>query len=191
MSLRILVVDDEAVVAEGLRSSVEALGHEVVGVAADGHEAVSMAFEARPQIIIMDIRLPKMDGIDTAARINRDMPAPIILITGQPDNSFTRRAMEAGVYSYLIKPVDESDLGPAIDIAYSTHLKMTDLEHTVTNLSEEIAARKIIERAKGILMKKFGLDEPEAMRRLQQESRRRRKKMVDVARSLVEAEAFL
>ncbi len=190
MKLGILLVEDEAAHALALRQALESLGHQVLAWARDGVEANLLRQETNPDLALVDIHLPTMDGIQAAQVMNRHQPLPVVLITGYAGQVFLDRAREAGVYSYLTKPVEAAVLGPAIEIAYQNFQRVQDLEQQVTDLREEIRARKIIERAKGLLMDSLGLGEAEAMTRLQQEARRLSLRLVEVAEGVITAQGL-
>lgn len=186
--LRVLLAENDAAVARGFRLVLERAGYEVVGVARDGVEAVDMAQAVNPDLILMDIRMPRMDGLDASRAISSMYSPgfmPIVLVTAYADAQLVRRAKNCGVLGYLVKPVSVEDLVPAIELAHATAERMNALEGVVSNLSEELEARKLIERAKGILMKHMELDEEDAMRLMQRESRRKRIKLKMLAKSII------
>lgn len=189
-SLRILVVEDEGLVAAGLKAQLQALGHQVVALARDGEEAVAMAASLSPDLILMDIRLPKVDGLEAARRILQERRLPIIFISAYSEADLAREVGEVGGFSYLVKPVDWKDLLPAIEVAMSRFNEIKALNQEVRALQEAIRARKQIEQAKGILMKRLQLSEPEAMRRLQQRSRSERKRLEEMAAEVIAADTF-
>jgi response regulator NasT len=145
-------------------------GMEVVGEARDGEEAVSLARELEPDLAIMDVKMPKLDGIDAARRILDERPIPIVMLTAYGQDELVTRAIEAGVFGYLVKPFRESDLLPAIQTARARHEELVSLRAESESLAEALAARKAIERAKGLLMEKEGLSEQEAFARLRKAS---------------------
>jgi AmiR/NasT family two-component response regulator len=184
-SLDILIAEDESIQALGLKRRLEKMNHKITGTARDGFEAVKLASKLKPDLILMDIKMPKLDGIEAAKRINQERVVPIIIITAYSDEKFIEGAKEAGVTAYLLKPIDEKDLAPAIEIAYGTFEKIDRLTGEVKDLKVELKNRKLIERAKGILMEKLQISEREAMTRLQKESTRLNRKLAEVAESIV------
>ena len=143
---------------------------DVVGEARDGEEAVALALELEPDLAIMDVKMPKLDGIDAARRILNERPIPIVMLTAYGQDELVSRAVEAGVFGYLVKPFREADLLPAIQTARARHEEFAALREEAESLSEALAARKAIERAKGLLMEKEGLSEQDAFARLRKAS---------------------
>jgi len=186
--LRVLIVDDEAIIRMGLRAMLEEKGYQVIGEAGDGDRALELAKLLKPDLIFLDIKMPGMDGIETAAAIMRDRPTPIILLTAYSDRSLINRAKEAGVLAYLMKPFKESDLVPTIEIALARFQEIQALRREVGDLKETLETRKLVERAKGILMKRYGLSEEEAFQRIQRQSRNLRKPMKEIAEAIILAE---
>src|SRR6058998_3800095 len=168
--MRILVAEDETIIRLDLRELLEAVGHEVVAEARDGEEAVALAREHEPELAIMDVKMPRLDGIEAAKRILDDRPIPIVMLTAYGQQELVARAAEAGVFGYLVKPFRESDLLPAIHTARARHEELAALREEAESLTEALAARKSIERAKGLLMEKERLTEQEAFARLRKAS---------------------
>jgi response regulator NasT len=168
--LRILIADDESIRLMSLRAQLGALGHQVVAEALTGEEAVLLAERHRPDMAILDIRMPVTDGIEAAERITRARPIPIILLTAYSETELVERAAQANISAYLMKPVAEEDLLPAITLALARFREFQALRQEVDDLREALEARKIIEKAKGILMRRLDLTEDEAFRRLQKQS---------------------
>jgi two-component system, response regulator PdtaR len=189
-SLRILLAEDEYLVLMGIKSYVEKLGHEVVGIATDGVKAVELAIEKKPDLVIMDINMPNLDGIDAIKKINETLFIPSIIVSGYHDEKLINRATEEGVLYYLLKPVDIGDLKIAINISLSRFEEFKKLQDELNNTKNALEARKHIEKAKGILMERMNLKEAEAMKRLQQLSRDKNKKLVVIAKELIEADAL-
>lgn len=189
-SLRILLAEDEFLVLMGTKAYVEQLGHQVVGVATDGEKAVELAIEKKPDLVIMDINMPKMDGIDAIKKINETLYIPSIIVSGYHDEKLINRATEEGVLYYLLKPIDIKDLKIAINISLSKFEEFKKLQDELRSTKNALEARKHIEKAKGILMEKMNLKEAEAMKRLQKLSREKNKKLVVIAKELIEADAF-
>ena len=189
-SLRILLAEDEFLVLMGIKSYVEKLGHEVVGTATDGLRAVELALETKPDLVIMDISMPNLDGIDAIKKINETLFIPSIIVSGYHDEKLINRATEEGVLYYLLKPIDIGDLKIAINISLSRFEEFKKLQDELDSTKNALEARKHIEKAKGILMERMNLKEADAMKRLQQMSRDKNKKLVVIAKELIEADAL-
>ncbi len=183
--IRVVIADDETIIRLDLKSLLEELGHEVVGEAADGQKALELARSLKPDVIIMDIKMPVMDGLDAAKIIAEEKIAPVVLLTAYSQKDLIERAKEAGVFGYLVKPFQESDIMPAIEIALSRYLEMQDLETTVGDLEDKLETRKVIDRAKGILMDKYQMSEADAFRRIQQQSMNQRRSMKEIAEAIM------
>jgi response regulator NasT len=168
--MRILIAEDETIIRLDLRDLLERAGHEVVGEARDGEEAIALARELEPELAIMDVKMPKLDGIDAARRMMDERPLPIVLLTAYGQEELVARAVEAGVFGYLVKPFREQDLVPAIATARARHAELAAVREEADSLAEALAARKAIERAKGLLMAKEGLSENDAFERLRRAS---------------------
>jgi response regulator NasT len=167
---RILVAEDDTIIRLDLRGLLEAAGFEVCAEARDGEEAVALARETDPDVALLDVKMPRLDGIEAARRILDERPIPIVMVTAYGEQELVSRAVEAGVFAYLVKPFRESDLLPAIETARARHAELVAVREEADSLSEALAARKAIERAKGILMKREGLSEEEAFARLRKAS---------------------
>lgn len=187
---RILIADDDAIRLMSLRAQLEALGMEVVGEATTGRDVVSVARHAEPDLAILDIKMPEMDGIEAARAITAARTIPIILLTAYTDPALVERAAAAGVFAYLVKPVAEEDLLPAVLTARARFGEFQELRKEVATLSEALEARKVIERAKGILMDRLRVSEAEAFRRMQVQSQRENKRLVEIARAVITAYAL-
>lgn len=183
--IRVVVADDEAIIRLDLKTLLEEMGHEVVGEAADGQKALELTRTLKPDVVIMDIRMPVMDGLDAAKIIADEKIAPVVLLTAYSQKDLIERAKEAGVFGYLVKPFQESDLMPAIEIALARYLEMQELETTVGDLEDKLQTRKIVDRAKGILMDKYQMSEADAFRRIQQQSMNQRRSMKEIAEAIV------
>ncbi len=168
--MRMLIAEDETIIRLDLRGLLESNGFEVVGEARDGEEAVALARELEPDFVIMDVKMPRLDGIEAARRILDERPIPIVMLTAYGQDELVSRAVEAGVFGYLVKPFRESDLLPAIKTARARHEELTALREEAESLAEALVARKAIERAKGLLMEKEGLSEQDAFARLRKAS---------------------
>ncbi|MFQ3662556.1 MAG: response regulator [Chloroflexaceae bacterium] len=188
---RILIAEDNDLVSLTLEEQLKGLGYDVIGIARSGAEAVSLAGRLRPDLIIMDIRMPEMEGTEAANRIREIYPVPIIMLTAYADKETIKKAEAAGALAYLVKPVNENELPPTINIALARFREIQALRHQVSELEESLEARKVIERAKGILMQRLGLNERDAYERLRQRARDKRAKMKDIAQAIIEAEELL
>jgi AmiR/NasT family two-component response regulator len=184
-SLRIMIADDEPIIRLDLRKTLENMGHQVVGEAGDGAKAIEAARELKPDIIIMDIKMPEMDGIDAAKIITTEGIAPVLLLTAYSQKDLVDRAKDAGVFAYLVKPFKEADLLPAMEIAISRYEEFVELENEVSDLENKLDTRKSVDRAKGILMDQYGLKEQEAFRRIQVQSMNTRKSMREIAEAII------
>src|SRR3990172_9352963 len=168
--MRILIAEDESIIRLDLRELLEGAGFEVCAEAKDGLEAVELAREQQPDLAILDVKMPRLDGIEAARRIMDERPIPIVMLTAYGQDELVSRAIEAGVFGFLVKPFRESDLLPAIHTARARHDELAALRDEAESLAEALAARKAIERAKGLLMAKEGLTEQEAFGRLRRAS---------------------
>ena len=182
---RVIIADDEAIIRMDLREMLTNLGYLVVGEVGDGTSAVNLARELRPDIVIMDIRMPDMDGIDAARLLTQERIAPALLLTAYSQSELVERAKEAGVVGDIVKPVRESDLAPAIEVAMARFNELRALEHEVGDLKDALETRKLVDRAKGILMDSQGLTESQAFRRIQTMSMNTRKAMKQVAEAII------
>jgi response regulator NasT len=186
--LRIAVADDEPDMQEYFRPILPGLGHEVVAVAGTGLELVEACRVQKPDLVITDIKMPDMDGIEAAARIYREAAVPVILVSAYHDAEFIRRAEADHILAYLVKPIKQADLEPAIALAFRRFEQFQALRKEAADLKQALEDRKSIEKAKGILMKKTGLDEADAFRRLQKLASDRNKKLVEIAQMILMAE---
>ncbi|NPV09073.1 MAG: response regulator [Anaerolineae bacterium] len=182
---RVIIADDEAIIRMDLREMLTNLGYLVVGEVADGTSAVNLARELRPDIVIMDIKMPDLDGIDAARLLTQERIAPVVLLTAYSQSELIERAKEAGVVGYIVKPIRESDLAPAIEVALARFGELRALEREVGDLKDALETRKLVDRAKGILMDSQGLSEAQAFRRIQTMSMNTRKSMKQVAEAIV------
>jgi AmiR/NasT family two-component response regulator len=179
--MRVLIAEDEALIRLDLREMLEEEGFDVVGEAADGEQTVALANALKPDLVICDVKMPKMDGIAAAAQITEARIAPVVMLTAFSQRDLIERARDAGAMAYLVKPFQKRDLLPAIEMATSRFAEIRALESEVTGLRERLEARKLIERAKGALMTKHGLSEPEAFRWVQRAAMDNRTSMRAVA----------
>jgi response regulator NasT len=192
MSVRILVAEDEAIIRMDLIEMLQAAGYEVVAAATNGQEAIDLAGEHQPDLAILDVKMPVLDGITAAAKIIEI--APVLMLTAFSQRELVERARDAGVMAYVVKPFTIGDLMPAIEIAISRHQQMKSLATEVTDLHERLETRKIIDKAKGILMSALNLSEPQAFSWIQKAAMDRRLTMKDVALAVIDpkqAEQFL
>src|SRR2546421_7217699 len=168
--MRVLVAEDETIIRLDLRALLERAGFEVCAEARDGEEAVALAGSEQPDLAIMDVKMPRLDGIEAARRILEENPIPIVMLTAYGQEELVSRAVEAGVFGYLVKPFREQDLLPAIHAARARHEELLELREEAESLADALASRKAIERAQGVLMEKEGLSEQEAFARLRKAS---------------------
>lgn len=185
--LKIVIADDEAVIRMDLKEILRAAGHEVVGETANGRRAVAIVRDMHPDLVIMDIKMPDMDGIEAARLIAADHLAPVLLLTAFDDAELIERAKDAGVLAYLVKPVEEKNLFPAMEIALSRWQEMQSLEEELFAMRDSLETRKLLDRAKGILMQAHNISEAEAYRRMQRYSMEKRLSLKEVAAAVVKA----
>ncbi|MEY4996754.1 MAG: putative transcriptional regulatory protein pdtaR [Actinomycetota bacterium] len=183
---RVVVAEDESLIRMDIVETLRDNGFDVVGEAGDGEAAVALAKELRPDLVVMDVKMPKLDGISAADQLNKEHIAPVVLLTAFSQKELVERATEAGALAYVVKPFTPNDLLPAVEIALSRWAQIVALENEVADLSERFETRKIVDIAKGILNEKMGLTEPEAFRWIQKASMDRRLTMKDVAITIVE-----
>lgn len=186
--LRILLADDEALIRLDLREMLTEAGHEIVGEAANGQDAVQLAQELHPDIVIMDVKMPVMDGLTAAQQITEAEIAPVLLLTAYSQQDIVVRATEAGVIAYLVKPVREQQLFPAIEVAVSRFRAWQELGRELDELKESLATRKLVDRAKGILMTAHKMTEQEAYRKMQQFSMAKRISLKKLAEEIIAAD---
>ena len=185
MATRILIAEDETIIRLDLRALLEAAGFEVCGEARDGEEAVALARSERPDVAVLDVKMPKLDGIEAARRILAERPIPVVMLTAFDQQELVSRAVEAGVFGYLVKPFRESDLLPAIHAARARHAELEALRAEAESLTEALESRKVVERAKGLLMEREGLTEQEAFARLRRASQASSRPLKVVAEAVV------
>ncbi len=183
---RVLIAEDEALIRLDLAEMLREEGYEVVGEAGDGQEVVDLAESLRPDLIIMDVKMPRRDGIDAAAEIAQKRIAPVVLLTAFSQRDLVEKARDAGAMAYLVKPFSISDLVPAIEVAVSRFQEIAQLEREVATLGDRLETRKLIERAKGLLQAKHGMTEPEAFSWMQRAAMDRRTTMKRVAEVVLE-----
>ncbi|MGH3713146.1 MAG: ANTAR domain-containing response regulator [Micromonosporaceae bacterium] len=182
---RVLIAEDEALIRLDLAEMLGEEGYVVVGEAGDGETAVRLAEETKPDLVILDIKMPIMDGIAAAERIAGSRLAPVVILTAFSQRDLVERARAAGAMAYLVKPFQKSDLVPAIEIAMSRFAELSALESEVADLTDRLETRKAVERAKGVLMSDYGMSEPEAFRWIQRNAMDHRMTMRDVAERIV------
>ena len=180
-----VIAEDEALIRLDLKEMLEEEGYAVVGEAGDGETAIELALDQRPDLVILDVKMPVLDGISAAERIVSERVAPCLILTAFSQRDLVERARDAGAMAYLVKPFTKSDLVPAIEMAVSRHEEISALEREVTTLGERLETRKLVERAKGLLMAEHGWTEPQAFRWIQKASMDRRLSMRQVAQAVV------
>jgi len=184
-ALRLVVVEDEALIRMDVVATLEEAGFEIVGEGANGEEAISLAKEHQPDLVVMDIKMPKLDGISAAEKIV-ELKIPVVLLTAFSQTDLVSRAAEAGAMAYVTKPFKPADLLPAIQIALARHEELLSLESEIADLSDRLETRKMMDRAKGLLMSQMKLSEPDAFRWIQKASMDRRLSMAQVAKAVIE-----
>ena len=182
---RVVIADDESIVRMDLKEMLTTLNYLVVGEVGDGQSAVNLARELRPDVVLMDIKMPDMDGIEAAKILTEEQIAPVVLLTAYSQKDLVDRAKEAGVVGYLVKPFKEADLLPAIEVALARFSEFKQMNQEVHDLQDALETRKVVDRAKGILMDAQGLEEQEAFRRIQKMSMNTRKPMKEVAEAII------
>lgn len=182
--LHIMIADDEAVIRMGLKTMITALGHRVIVTAANGKDALARARQHKPDLLLLDIKMPGIDGLTVAETLAEEMPLPIIMLTAYTDKALIERAANAAVMGYLVKPIREDKLGPAIEVARARFAEMQATARTAYKLRNQLEARDLVDAAKRILMA-AGLTETEAYQRLQAAAREKRKSMSEVAEAII------
>jgi response regulator NasT len=190
-ALRVLIVEDDTLVGMGLKSQLQKLGHEVVGHAADAAQATELFRKEQPGLVLLDIRLEGADGINLAGELLRLRRCPMIIISAYSDKALIDRASSAGVFGYLIKPVDDKILEAQIGVAVKRFAEAEQLRLENEKLLQDLETRKLVDRAKGILMKRGNTTEDEAHRRLQQESQKRRINLAELCRRIIESDEVM
>ena len=183
-----MIAEDEALIRLDLKETLDELGYEVVGEAGDGEQAVALARELRPDLVILDVKMPVLDGITAAQRIAAAGIAPVVILTAFSQRDLVERARDAGAMAYLVKPFSSTDLMPAIEMAMSRFAEAAALAADVSNLTEQLATRKVLDRAKGILQATRQLSEPDAFRWIQQSAMDQRVSMRAIADAVIAAE---
>ena len=183
---RVVIAEDEALIRLDLAEMLAEEGYDVVGQAGDGEAAVALALELRPDLVVMDIKMPKLDGIAAAAQIAESRVAPVVMLTAFSQRDLVERARQSGAMAYLVKPFTKSDLVPAIEMARSRFAEMAALEQEVGDLTEQLATRKAVERVKGLLQEALGVSEPDAFRWIQRTAMDLRLTMHQVAQGVID-----
>jgi AmiR/NasT family two-component response regulator len=189
--LRILIADDESIIRLDLKEMLEDNGHTVVGEASDGKIAVELAEKLQPDLIVMDVKMPNLDGLGAVKLINQNtkkLRIPVVMVTAYSQPELVEQAVELGVFAFLVKPIKEGDIMPTIEVAMSRADEMNALEKEVANLKEALETRKVVERAKGILIETYSITESEAFRKIQKLSMNSRKPIKDIAEAIILAQ---
>jgi two-component system, response regulator PdtaR len=182
---RVIIADDESIIRMDLKEMLNGMGYQVVGEAGDGQTAVDLARQVNPDIVIMDIKMPGMDGIEAAKILTAEQIAPVLLLTAYSQKELIEGAKEAGVVAYLVKPFREAELAPAIEVALARFAEFRAVKAQVNDLQEAIETRKLVDRAKGVLMDTQGLKEADAFRKIQKMSMNTRKSMREIAEAVL------
>ena len=185
-TLRVVVAEDEALIRLDLVEMLTEAGYNVVGQAGDGEAAIELTEREKPDLVVMDVKMPKLDGISAAERIAKQRIAPVVILTAFSQRDLVERARDAGAMAYLTKPFTIEDLIPAIELAVSRFLEIKQLDAEVTDLQDQLKARKLIEKAKGLLMTKLQISEPEAFKWMQKTAMDKRRSMTDVAQLVMD-----
>lgn len=186
LTTRVVIAEDEALIRLDLKEMLEEEGYSVVGEAGDGETAVSLARDLRPDLVILDVKMPKLDGISAAEQIAEESIAPVLMLTAFSQRDLVERARDAGAMAYLVKPFSKSDVVPAIEMAVSRFTELRTLEQEVADLTQRLETRKLVDRAKSVLLTEYGLSEPAAFRWIQKTSMDRRLSMREVAEAVIE-----
>jgi two-component system, response regulator PdtaR len=190
--MRVLIAEDDPVIAMGLAKRLRSLGHEPIGPAGDGEQAIAMAKASLPDLYLFDIEMPEVDGLAAAAQLaGAGLRRPVVVVTGVDDPGLIERSIASGVGAYLTKPIDARELEAALELAAARHAEFQALENEVTQAQQALEDRKLIERAKGLLMSALQLSEQDAFRRLQITARERNLRMAEVAHRIVEQQSLL
>ena len=185
-TLRVVVAEDEALIRLDLVEMLTEAGYDVVGQAGDGEAAIELTEREKPDLVVMDVKMPKLDGISAAERIAKQRIAPVVILTAFSQRDLVERARDAGAMAYLTKPFTIEDLMPAIELAVSRFLEIKQLDAEVTDLQDQLKARKLIEKAKGLLMTNLQISEPEAFKWMQKTAMDKRRSMTDVAQLVMD-----
>jgi response regulator NasT len=183
--IRLIIADDESIIRMNLKETLVGLGYLVVGEAGDGVSVINLAREIKPDLVLMDIKMPKLDGIQAAKVLTQEKISPVLLLTAYSDRELVERAKEAGVVNYVVKPFRDAELLPAIEIALARYQEFLEMDKEIVDLKETLDTRKLVERAKGVLMDSQGLKEAEAFRKIQQLSMNTRRPMKEIAQAIL------
>ncbi|QWW20504.1 response regulator [Schaalia sp. 19OD2882] len=183
---RVLVAEDEGLIRLDIVETLTGAGFDVIAEAADGEEAVQLALELEPDLCVMDVKMPKMDGISAAEKILSELSCAVVMLTAFSQTELVERARDAGAMAYVVKPFSPADLIPAVEIAFSRHREIESLEEEIADLQDRFETRKRVDRAKGLLQKNMGMTEPEAFRWIQKTSMDRRLSMREVADAVID-----
>ncbi|MDG2094812.1 MAG: response regulator [Phycisphaerales bacterium] len=189
--LKILVADDELMIATFLASNLEDLGYEVVGPTNNGESVIKLCHEQSPDLALLDIQMPKVDGIEAACRIFKEQNIPTVILSAYADPEYVEAGNKIGIFGYLLKPVTKDQLRVGLEVAWARFIDWSDKRDKVEELQERLEQRKLIEQAKWIVVKRKQVDEPEAMRMLQKQARNNRKPLITVAQAIVDSEDIL
>ncbi|MBT4530248.1 MAG: response regulator [Phycisphaerae bacterium] len=188
---RVLVVDDELLVAQGIIATLKSLGFEVVGPCKNGEEAIAKCREDRPDIVLMDIQMPVMDGMQAAQIIFPELDIPVVMLTAYSDDTYLRNCVAAGVFGFLLKPASADQISAGITVAWERFLDHVEQRSQIVDLKQRLDDRRLIEQAKWIIVKRKEISEPEAMKLLQKQSRSSRKSIAKVARAVIDSDGLL
>ena len=188
---RLLVADDEHLVALGMKTNLEELGYEVLGPVGDGQSAIDLCESLKPDMALLDIQMPGLDGIAAAEKIYQTLNIPVVIFSAYSDQEYVESGSDAGVFGYILKPVTRDQLRVGIDIAWNRFLDSSEQIQEIDSLKERLEQRKIIEQAKWILVKRKSVEEPEAMKMLQKQARNNRRSLIEVATAVVESDSLL
>jgi two-component system, response regulator PdtaR len=187
-SLRVVLADDDGVTLMVLHKILVGMGHQVIGESADGRQAVELVRSVQPDLVFLDIRMPEVDGLEAARQIQAIRPTPVIIVSAHTESGLGSQAAAAGAHAYLVKPFTAAQIKPAIELALANFEKSAQLEQKLQQMNEALETRKLVERAKGILMRDVGIDEEAAYLRLQKTARNENRKLADVARAVIMAD---
>ncbi len=186
--MKVVIGEDEALIRMDMKEMLQEAGHEVVGEAADGEQAIKLARKLHPDLVILDVKMPRMDGIEAAKIIGEEKIAPVLMVTAFSQKELVEDAAKSGAMGYVVKPFDREDLFPAMEVATARYEQMRVLEKEVSDLKGELEARKLVERAKGILMKRHNISEPEAFTRMRKAAMDQRISLAKLADAIVRSE---
>ena len=188
---KILVADDELLVVQGIMGLLKTLGFEIIGPCKNGEEAIALVREDRPDMALLDIQMPIMDGMQAAQIIFHEYDIPVVMLTAYSDDTFLRNSIAAGVFGYLLKPASKEQLSAGLSVAWKRYLDHVDQRSKIVDLRQRLDDRKLIEQAKWIIVKRKSISEPEAMQLLQKQSRSSRKSIASVARAVIDSNELL